>query len=91
MGIPKRRPTVAPTQEDIEAKGKRKFTYEVDLDFQRLKPGEMPYHCTFEGHWSRHAVDTMLKHAIRGLKQHKRILLKEATNAGSDDTQEREV
>lgn len=89
MGIIKRRPTAAPTQEE-DLKGRRVFTYEVDLNFKRLQPGEMPYKCTFDGHWSRHAVDVMLKHAIKGLKLHKRNLLKEATNAGSDDTTKRQ-
>jgi len=32
----------------------------------------------FSGKWSRHAVDMMLKHALKGLRQYKRELLKEA-------------
>jgi len=78
MPILRQKQTAKPTPE--ETKGVRRFTYEVDLDKKDFQPGELPYKCTFEGQWSRHAVDTMLKHAIKALRQHKRNLLKEALN-----------
>lgn len=71
MGVLRRRPTAAPTEEDL--KGVRRFTYEVD---PQASEG-LPYKCTFEGKWSRHGLDVMLKHASKALRVHKAKLLKE--------------
>ena len=64
---------VAVPREETDLKGVRSFIYRIDLDDPSAKPI-----MEFSGKWSRHAVDMMLKHALRGLRQHKRELLKEA-------------
>ena len=71
MGVLRRRPTATPTEEEL--KGTRKFIYEVNLDATE----GLPYKCTFEGKWSRHGLDVMLKHASKALRVHKAKLLKE--------------
>lgn len=64
---------VAAPKEETDLRGVRSFIYRIDLDDPSAKPI-----MEFSGKWSRHAVDMMLKHALRGLRQHKRDLLKEA-------------
>jgi len=64
---------VAVPREETDLKGVRSFIYRIDLDDPSARPV-----MEFKGKWSRHAVDMMLKHALKGLRQHKRELLKEA-------------
>lgn len=67
--------------EEVASKGVRTFYYEVDLDAKHNTPDKPLYKAVFTGPWSRHGVDTMLKHTLRALRQYKRELLKEAGNA----------
>ena len=68
------RTKVAPPKvEDLS--GIRSFIYRINLNDPSARPI-----MEFQGKWSRHAVDMMLKHALKGLRQHKRELLKEALN-----------
>jgi len=63
----------APKPEDL--RGIRSFIYRINLDDPEARPIMQ-----FSGKWSRHAVDMMLKHSLKGLRQHKRLLLQEALN-----------
>jgi hypothetical protein len=66
---------VAVPKEGVDLKGVRSFIYRIDLDSLEARPI-----MEFSGKWSRHAVDMMLKHALKGLRQYKRELLKEGLN-----------
>lgn len=72
---------VAVPKEEVDLKGVRSFIYRIDLDCLEGRPM-----MEFSGKWSRHAVDMMLKHALKGLRQYKRTLLKEALDGrGSEE------